>query len=229
LSQQYDISPSSGTGTNYLCQNSFYDRNDRVVASGPAYAAGNETAYDGAGRQYEKRTVIALQSTAYSSGAYQYCAPTPVPTLSSMSGGDAGVLEMTHQTFDANGNVLETDAFEDNHDDLTGSNPGINLTSNNDYVRRTVFKWYDGANRITTTADYGSGDTATAAGQWKYATIPSRPSSAPTASSSTALVTLYAYTTDSGLSQTVTDPAGTVTKNFYDNLGRKTYVADTSG
>jgi RHS repeat-associated protein len=224
--QQYDISPSSGTGTNYLCQNAFYDRNDRVVASGPAYAAGSEAAYDGAGRQYESRTVIALQSTPYSSGAYQYCAPTPVPTLSAMAGGDAGILNLAHQTLDANGNVLETDRFEDNHDDVTGSNPGINLTSNNDYVRGTVFNWYDAANRITTTANYGSGDTSTGAGQWKYATIPSRPSLAPTASSSTALVTLYAYTSDSGLLQTVTDPIGTVTKTFYDNLGRKTYVAD---
>jgi RHS repeat-associated protein len=177
-SQQYDISQSSGTGTNYLAKNAFYDRNDRVVASAPAYAAGIEAAYDGAGRPYESRTVTALQSTPYSSGAYQYCAPTPVPTLSSMSGGDGGVLEMTHQTLDANGNVLETDTFEDNHDDVTGSNPGINLTSNNDYVRRTVFSWYDSANRLTTTADYGSGDTASGAGQWKYATIPTRPSSA---------------------------------------------------
>jgi RHS repeat-associated protein len=121
--------------------------------------------------------------------------------------------------------VLETDTFEDNHDDVTGSTPGINLSSNNDYVRRTVFNWYDASNRLTTTADYGSGDTASGAGQWKYATIPSRPSSAPTASSSTALVTLYGYTSDSGLLQTVTDPAGTVTKNFYDNLRRKTYLA----
>ena len=48
---------------------------------------------------------------------------------------------------------------------------------------------------------------------------------APTASGNTALVTLYAYNSDSGLMQTVTDPAGTVTKTFYDNLGRKTYVA----
>jgi hypothetical protein len=223
--QQYDISPASGTGTNYLCDNWFYDRNHRVLASSPAYAAGTETAYDGAGRQYETRTVIAPQSTSYSSGAYQYCAPTPNPTLSSISGGDGGVLELFHKTLDADGNVLETDTFEDNHDDVTGSTPGINLTSNNDYVRRTVFNWYDAANRITTTADYGSGDTASGAGQWKYATIPSRPSSAPTASSSTALITLYGYTSDSGLLQTVTDPAGTVTKTFYDNLARKTYVA----
>jgi hypothetical protein len=33
-----------------------------------------------------------------------------------MSGGDAGVLELTHQTMDTNGNVLGTDTFEDNHD-----------------------------------------------------------------------------------------------------------------
>jgi hypothetical protein len=33
--QQYDIAPSSGAGTNYLAQNNFYDRNDRVVASAP--------------------------------------------------------------------------------------------------------------------------------------------------------------------------------------------------
>ena len=224
-SQQYDISPSSGTGTNYLARNTFYDRNDRIVASAPAYAAGTEAAYDGAGRQYESRTVTALQSTPYSSGAYQYCAPTPIPTLGSMSGGDAGVLELTHQTLDANGNVLETDSFEDNHDDVTGSSPGINLTNNNDYVRRTVFSWYDATNRLTTTADYGSGDTSSGAGQWKYATIPTRPSATPTSSSSAALVTLYAYTSDSGLLQTVTDPAGTVTKSFYDNLGRKSYVA----
>jgi RHS repeat-associated protein len=224
--QQYDIAPSTGSGSNYLAKNWFYDRNGRLVASGPAFAAGTETAYDGAGRQYEMRTVIALQSAPYSSGTYQYCAPTPVPTLSSMSGGDAGLLELAHQALDANGNVLETDTFEDNHDDVTGSNPGINLTSNNDYVRRTVFNWYDAANRITTTADYGSGDTATGAGQWKYAAIPTRPSSAPTASSTTALVTLSGYYTDSGRSSTLTEPAGTITKTFYDNLGRKTYVAE---
>jgi RHS repeat-associated protein len=222
--QQYDIAPASGTGTNYLAQNAYYDRNDRVLASAPAYAAGTEIAYDGAGRRYETRTVIALQA-AYSSGVYRYCAPTPSPTLSSMSGGSNGVLQLAHQTLDLNGNVLETDAFEDNHDDVIISSPGINLTTNNNYVRRTTFNWYDAANRLTTIADYGSGDTSSGAGQWKYATIPSRPSSAPTASANTALVTLNAYTSDSGLLQAVTDPAGTVTKYFYDNLGRKTYVA----
>jgi RHS repeat-associated protein len=224
-SQVYDISPSTGSGSNYLAQNMFYDRNNSLVATTPAYAAGTETAYDGAGRRYETRRVIALQSTSYSSGAYHYCAPVPIPTLSSMSGGSNGVLTLAHTTFDANSNALETDSFEDNHDDVISSSPGINLTNNNNYVRHTVFNWYDTANRPITTADYGSGDTSSGAGRWTYATIPSRPSSAPTASANTSLVTLYTYYSDSGRLQTVTDPLGTLTKFFYDNLGRKTYLA----
>jgi hypothetical protein len=123
-----------------------------------------------------------------------------------MSGGDGGLLELTHQTLDTSGNVLEIDTFEDNHDDVIDSTPGINLSSNNDYVRRTAFSWFDSANRLTTMADSGSGDTTSGAGQWKYVTIPTRPSSAPSSSSSTALVTLYAYASDSGLLQTVTSP-----------------------
>jgi RHS repeat-associated protein len=222
--QLYDIAPSSGTGTNFIARNRFYDRNNRLVASAPAYAAGLEVAYDGAGRQYETRTVITLQAS-FSSGAYQYCAPTPIPILSLMSGGSSGVLSLAHRTLDANGNVLETDTFEDNHDDVLSSSPGVNLTTNNNYVRRTVFSWFDPANRLTTTADYGSGDPSLGAGQWKYATIPSRPSSTPTTSANTTLVTLYAYWSDSGRLQTATDPLGTITKDFYDNLGRKTYVA----
>ena len=55
--------------------------------------------------------------------------------------------------------------------------------------------------------------------------IPTRPTSAPTTSANTSLVSVYAYYSDSGLLQTVTDPVGTVTKTFYDNLGRKTYLA----
>jgi YD repeat-containing protein len=223
--QKYDIAPSSGSGTNYQLFNSYYDRNGRLVASAPAYAAGTETAFDGAGRAYESRTVIALQSTPYSSGAYQYCAPAPNPTLSSMAGGNSGVLELSHETYDANGNVTEKDVFEDNHNDITGTSPGINLTTNNNYVRRTVFSWYDAANRLATTTDYGSGDSSAGAGHWTYAASPTRPSTAPTASANTSLVTVYAYWPASGFLQTVADPLGTITKTFYDNLGRITFSA----
>jgi RHS repeat-associated protein len=208
-----------------LASNVYYDRNNRIVAAAPAYATGTELAYDGAGRQYQRRAVIALQSTTYSSGAYQYCAPAPNPALTSMSGGNNGVLTLAHNTLDSNGNVLEVDSFEDNHDDVLGGTPGINLTTNSNYVRRTVFNWFDPANRVTTVADYGSGDPSTGAGQWKFSTIPSRPSTAPTTSANTNLVTRYGYASDTGRLQTTTNPAGTVTKYFYDNLGRYTFVA----
>ncbi len=224
--KRYEISSSSGTGSNYLSAKRYYDRNDNLVATGNDYAAGKEMAYDGAGRQYQVRTVVALPSPPYSSGAFNYTAPVPKPSLGSMSGGDAGVLAVLHSVFDTSGNITETDEFEANHDDLTGGSPGIDLSNNDDYVRRTVFGWYDAVGRVTTTADYGSGDTASGAGQWKYAALPTRPSSAPTASSSTALVTLYGYNADSGLSESATDPAGTINKAFYDRLGRVTYVAE---
>ena len=60
------------------------------------YAA-TEIAYDGAGRQYQSRTVLELESTKYSSGAFQYRAPTPDPTLSSMTGGQGSYsMEFSH-------------------------------------------------------------------------------------------------------------------------------------
>jgi RHS repeat-associated protein len=222
--QTYDIAPSSGTGSNYLVNNSFYDRNGHLVAIGSASGAGTETAYDGTGRIYQTRTVLALQSTPYLSGAYQYCAPLPNPSLSAMSGGDNGVVTMSHAVYDTNGNVIETDSFEDNHDDLVSTSAGINLTNNNDYVRRTVFSWYDALNRPIATADYGSGDTAAGPGHWTYASLPVRSSTAPTASSNSALVTLNAYNANSGLSDTLTDPSGITTKTFFDSLNRQVFI-----
>ena len=49
---------------------------------------------------------------------------------------------------------------------------------------------------------------------------------APTTSSNTALVTLFAYNADSGLQELVTDSAGTPTKTFYDRFGRVKYTAE---
>ena len=224
--KQYKISASTGTGTNYVSRKNYFDRIGQLVATAKDFGSGTEIAYDGAGRAYQSRTVMALQSTPYSSGAFNYNAPAPKIFLSSMSGGDAGVLTIRHQAFDTSGNVTKVDVFEDNHDDVTGASKGINLTNNNDYVRRTVFNWYDTANRLTVSADFGSGDTAAGAGQWKYAAMPTRPVPAPTASSNTALVSLQTYNGASGLTETLIDPSGTTNKLFYDRLGRRTYVAE---
>ena len=218
--KQYAVN-TSGTKGNAIQIDSYFDRNDRVVARQPKYSAGTEYAYDGAGRRYQMRTVIDLEATKYSSGAYKYRAPTPNPALSSMSGGNDQVLAFTHQAFDSAGNETETHTFELNHND-TG---GLTFTGTADYVRLTAYSWYDDADRVSARGNYGSGDTATGAGEWKKTSVPSRPSTAPSASSNTVLLTKHEYNAVSGRPETITDPEGKKQKTFYDDLGRTTYVA----
>ena len=229
--EEYEIRQASGqqqgSAESKFLTDIYYNRNGQAVAQAPQYAAATETAYDGVGRQYQSRTVTELASTKYSGGAFQYRAPLPKPTLSSMSGGDDKVVELSHSAYDAGGNVTESHQLEIHYSDTTSV--GLDLSANDDYVRRSVYTWYDGANRQTAVGDYGSGDTASGAGEWKYATVPSRPSSAPTSSSDTVLLTQYSYNADSGLLETVTDPAGTKTRSTYDDLGRTTKVEEDDG
>jgi RHS repeat-associated protein len=219
----FAINTSSGAKGSSLQSDTYYDRLGRVVATQPAFQEGSETAYDGAGRSYQSRTVLDLESTKYSSGAFVYRDPQPQPTMSSMTGGDDSVLGLVHSVFDASGNVAEQHSFDMNHDDGTA---GIDLTNNDDYVRSSEFMWYDGADRVSASAAYGSGDTTTGAGQWKYAAVPTRPSTALVASSETVLVTTYAYDSDTGQQSTTTDPMGYESKSFYDDLGRPVWVAE---
>ncbi len=223
-SDRYAINQSTGALSNSLRTDMFYDRLSRVVASGDLLGGtATELAYDGAGRQYQSRTVLELEATRYASGAFSYRVPTPDPTLSSMTAGDDKVVTLSHSVFDSSGNVTEQHAFDMNHDDATA---GIDLTNNDDYVRRSVYSWYDQADRLQTVGNYGSGDTTAGAGQWKYAAVPTRPGTAPTASSDTVLVTLYAYHADTGRPETVTDPSGIKAKTFIDDLGRSTWTAE---
>jgi len=222
-SQQFAINTSTGAKGSAVQTDTYRDLNGQVVASGLLTGGiSEETAYDAAGRQYQSRTVLQLESTKFSSGVFQYRSPTPHPTRTSMTGGDDLVVTLNHSVLDAAGNVTEQHAYEMNHDDGTA---GIDLSNNDDYVRRTVYSWYDAADRVTTTGDYGSGDTAAGAGQWKYAAVPTR-GAAPTSSSNTVLVTKYAYDAATGDQYSVTDPNGKETRTFFDDLGRTTWVAE---
>ncbi|MFO0913872.1 MAG: hypothetical protein U0795_13015 [Pirellulales bacterium] len=58
------------------------------------------------------------------------------------------------------------------------------------------------------------------------ASIPTRPGTAPTASSSSVLVTKYGYDSTTGRQDQVTDPIGKISKTYYDAAGRTTYVVD---
>ena len=146
---------------------------------------------------------------------------------SKMTGGDDQVVTLSHTLLDASGNAIERHSFEMNHDD-TGS-PGIDLSNNDDYVRRSVYAWFDGADRQTAVADYGSGDTTAGDGSWKYASVPARGGSAPGSSSSTVLLSTTSYDAVTGLAETTTDPLGTVTKVTRDDLNRTVKVEEDDG
>jgi len=222
-SQQFSINTSTGAKGSAIQSDSYYDLNSQMAARGNATGGtSNEYGYDAAGRLYQSRTVLQLESTKYSSGAFQYRAPTPHPTRTSMTGGDDLIVTLNHSVLDAAGNVTEQHSYEMNHDDGTA---GIDLSNNDDYVRRTVYSWFDAADRVTTVGEYGSGDTAAGAGQWKYAAVPTR-SSAPTSSSNTVLVTKFAYDTATGDMNSTTDPNGKETRTFIDDLGRTTWLAE---
>lgn len=236
-------SPPNGTFAASQATNAYRDRNGRVVGSGDPYAAHTEFAYDAVGRQYEMRTVTQLVSNdgtygKYTSGGkFNYRAPQPNVAYSSSSagsltGGDDGVVELSHVVYDENSQVIEQHEFEMIHTDTNG----IDLSNDDDYVRRGVYNWYDPDRRqLVTTADYGAGGTS-GVGSWKYNVEPARAAygSRPTTSSATVLVATFGYETATGRLNAVTSPGPgatpspttITTKTFYDRLARKTSVAE---
>ncbi|MCA9264273.1 MAG: hypothetical protein KDA60_10515, partial [Planctomycetales bacterium] len=233
--RDYTVNASTGADGNYHEALSWYDRNDRRVARRQTNGISAEYAYDGVGRKYEARTVLALEGVSgsyYTSGKFNYCDPVPSPLYTSnatanLSSGDDGVKALIHLVLDERGNVLESHYFDANHGDTNG----VDLTNHDDYVRRSVYHWYDDLNRRTATVDYGSGNDSSS-DPWAYAAPQARASTAPTSTTATRLLTTYDYwdtessaRNDASL-QLVTDPAGQKTKLFYDDLDRRTHLAE---
>jgi RHS repeat-associated protein len=218
--------------TGRIQKNSYYDRRDLLVCTGDQYGAHMEYVYDGAGRQFEERTIKDVQATKYNSGAFNYCEPDAAdPT-----GGDEGVVHMVHTDLNAAGDVTGVHDYEMTHTDTNG----ISLSDTTSFVRRTQYSWYDAADRLIATADYGSGDgTSTSVLNWKYTSVPTRPSSAPTWDSSE-ISNGYVHLTTYGYDAAARQDAVTigvrwmgssstetyVTKDFYDDLGRRRFSVE---
>jgi RHS repeat-associated protein len=227
LGRIYETLVFPGTQSeNRFEENNYYDRNGQLVASGHKHAAHREFAHDGAGRQYQVRTVKAISSTLYSDGRFNYVAPVPHPSFASMSGGDGGVIELSHTGFDKAGNEIEEHSVESNHDDTNG----FSLTAGEPTggVRTTNHSYYDAADRITTGVFYGAADHDDGAVGWAAYDLPTRDTGTATTFTSDAnrLVTQYSYDADSGRLTVVADPAGIKTKTFYDDDGRRVFVAE---
>ncbi|MEZ6049199.1 MAG: RHS repeat-associated core domain-containing protein [Planctomycetaceae bacterium] len=213
---------SDGTHSHFFSNEYYYNRNNQLAGYGFSRTNFGELAYDGAGRMYQMRDVQSIETTKYASGVYQYRDPQPNPSLSSMSGGDDVVLGLQHYAFD--GTLLtEVHDFQSTHLDVDSGTNGIDLTNHDDYIRTSTFAWYDDVQRLTTVADYGSGDTGANSGVMKYTAIPTRPGTAPSASTSSILVGKMSYHSETGAVETVTDAAGHVSKGIFDDLGRILY------
>src|SRR5690606_545085 len=168
--------------TKHFESNTYYDRRGDVVASEEVHGMAKEPAYDGAGRHYQARAVLILESTKYTSGAFNYRSPTPsasygVGNEGQMSGGDDGVVSLSHSVLDASGLTIESHLLDAHHDDTDG----IDLSADDDYVRSSTYSWYDAADRLEVASNHGSGDgSGSGPGSWRYTALPgsvSKPSS----------------------------------------------------
>ncbi|MEM8667442.1 MAG: RHS repeat-associated core domain-containing protein [Planctomycetota bacterium] len=227
LGRVYQTLSYPGTeATKHFKSNAYFDRRGNLVASEEENGMASESAYDGAGRQYQSRSVTTLESTKYTSGEFNYRAPTPDPgygvgSESSLTGGDDSVITLSHSVFSDTGQVTESHSLEAHHDDTNG----IDLSADDDYVRSSRYFWYDDADRLEVSATHGSGNgSGLGDGTWTYVALPASITK-PTTSSDAELVTLYSYNTDRGVQDEVATPSGKRLKSFFDDLGRRTYVA----
>lgn len=222
LGRVYRTDQFPGTqGSNHIEINNYYDRNSRLVATGDKYGAHTEFAYDGASRQTQVRTVKNTSSSSpFDSGKFVYCEPLPGAT--NIDAG--GMIEYETTSYDSSGNALETNIYEVVH---TNTHSGIVLGDTDSYIRHTIFHWYDGADRLIATADYGSGNGDTDPGEnvWKWSTPASRPGGAPSSSDAGVNVVKYSYHPAERMESTV-DPQGVETRQYFDDLGRRTAVVE---
>ena len=135
-----------------------------IKQQGASSDAFSKTAYDGLGR-------VTKQYQAYDTDETAYADADDVT-------GDT-VLEQSVPSYDASGNVIQTTSYARKH---TEGGTG-ELTTSSARVTYTA-SWFDGANRQTATANYGTNGGSAF----------SRPSTAP-ARSDTVLVTSTAYNT----------------------------------
>jgi len=168
--------------------------------------------YDTAGRQTETHLVTQLKGADegedyYTSGAFNYRSTDTDPADK--------VIQMTRTTYDTAGNATKIFTLEANHDQADGLEDDVIST----FVQTFTYMWYDEIGRLTTRAYYGSGGAT-----WT-GTITPPAYSKPSSSGPTCLVTKYAYNT-AGRLETITDPEDIDTMFFYDDLGRKIFVAE---
>ena len=187
----YAVDPDDGTAGSALVADTWYDAAGQVIKrTSPGSRQFSKIRHDGLGRTGATYAGLDADETAY--------ADADDVT------GDT-LFAQTENTYDASGNVIQVTRYARVH---TSNDTGALSTSNARAAYTAL--WYDGADRQTGQAEYGTNGGSAF----------SRPSSAP-ARSDTVLVTTTEYNS-AGLAYKTTDPAGKEHRGEFDDLGRAT-------
>ena len=197
-SQTFSVDQSAGTLSTYaLTTNTYYDHQGRTLETANPGGLVTKLTYDDAGRVLGQFTTDGSSGSGWSN-ASDYS--------------DDIVLEETVSTYDSNSNVImkrHQERFP--YEDPTVTGP-LENPSGSPASRVTFVEYYfDAANRLVGVVDAGTNN-----GTWIY----TRPSTIASRSD-TKLVTTTTYNA-AGWPDTITDPRGLVTANYYDMMGRVT-------
>jgi RHS repeat-associated protein len=138
-SRVYEVDPSTGTASDYLPSQTWYDAAGRVVKTSNGNGLFQKYAYKGQGQ-------LLASYLSYSDEAEDYADAFDVT-------GDT-VIEQTRYWYDEAGQTVVTATYARLPDDTTTSGE---LTAANSYVTAAV-TWYDQVGRVVATADYGRED-----------------------------------------------------------------------
>ena len=199
--QQFSVDPTTGAVSSAALTTSYwYDhRGDQIAEADPGGQVTKDQ-YDGAGR-------LVAESITDGAGGSSWAA------AGSLSGDH--VLSETLTTYDFDGNpILVTTKDRDNTDTSSDTGALGDVTTGPEARVSYVASYYDAADRLIASADYGTNGGAAF----------ERPSSVPDRSD-TVLVTSDQYNDAGEVGQT-TDPKGIVTQTYYDLLGDPTQVID---
>jgi RHS repeat-associated protein len=196
----YAVDPATGAVGNALVGNTWFDPAGKVVQQ-IAPGAGQvftKTAYNGV------HWVTATYTGYNTTGTNYTQAQTPANDI---------IIEQTQSTYDEGGHAT-SNASSQRLNDANTSTTGP-LTSGNSRIMFTA-TWFDGIGRPIATGNYGAAPSFT------------RPSTPPTASSSSVLTTASSYD-EGGRAYQAIDPKGIVAQKAFDNANRVTQTIEDVG
>lgn len=231
---------SSSTPLQYHSEIFFYGAGGREIVSQRPSSPARSVVLDNLGRVFQERTVLPKTTTVngVTSTAFDY------------------ELSRTEYQYDSEGNTIVTDRWERINAPASTTTLGSdNALSTTNAIRTRTETWYDAANRVVMTADYGTGssdNTLTSAGN----SLPSitgithptpfsgnepklvvdSSSATPTytamnvpSATSSAKVIMHAYD-EAGKKIATLSPTGVITAFTYDSKGRlKEQIEDATG